>query len=204
MSHNTYPITVGVDIQNDFCPGGNLAVANGDAVVSPFNAVAQATRDAGGTVVFTRDWHPAETTHFDAWPVHCVAETTGAAFHPQLNVQAGDIIVSKGTLKDEDAYSGFDARTPDGASLEDLVEEKLKTFEKVVMYIGGLATDYCVKATVLDAVALQERIGEHRLAVVAIENCMMPVNVHEHDGTNAVNTMKAHGVTFIDSSEVQL
>jgi nicotinamidase/pyrazinamidase len=204
MTHNSYPLTVGVDIQNDFCPGGNLAVKDGDMVVEPFNVVAQATRDAGGTVVFTRDWHPAVTNHFEAWPVHCVADTVGAAFHPNLNVLPGDIVVSKGTLQDEDAYSGFDALSPTGVSIETIVEEKLKTYEKVVMRIGGLATDYCVKATILDALALQERVGKHRLAVIALENCMMPVNVDEHDGEQAIEMMKAHGALFMNSAEVQL
>jgi nicotinamidase/pyrazinamidase len=204
MKHNTFPIAVGVDIQNDFCPGGNLAVPDGDTIVAPFNTVTQETREAGGIVVFTRDWHPSATNHFDSWPVHCVADTGGAAFHSELDIQPVDIIVSKGTQVDEDAYSGFDALTASGVSLEDLVEEKLKSFEKVVMLIGGLATDYCVKATVLDALALQERIGQHRLTVFALENCMKAVNIAETDGAKAIAEMKVHGAVFIDSREVQL
>lgn len=204
MNHNTFPIAIGVDIQNDFCPGGSLAVPEGDAIVTPFNTVAQATRDAGGTVVFTRDWHPAATTHFDAWPVHCVAETTGAAFHPKLDIQTTDFVISKGTQVDEDAYSGFDALSVEGTSLEDIIEEKLQLHEKVALYIGGLATDYCVKATVLDALALQERVGGHRLAVIALQDCMKAVNVAPDDGETALAAMKAHGAMFIDSTEVQL
>lgn len=204
MNHNTFPIAVGVDIQNDFCPDGNLAVPSGDVIVAPFNTVAKATRAAGGDVVFTRDWHPATTSHFDAWPVHCVAETNGAAFHPELDVQTGDFVISKGTKVDEDAYSGFDALTNDGVSLEEMIEAKLNHYEKVALYIGGLATDYCVKATVLDALALQERIGHHQLAVIALEDCMKAVNIAEDDGEKAVAAMKAHGAVFMDSTEVQL
>jgi nicotinamidase/pyrazinamidase len=204
MNHNTFPIAIGVDIQNDFCPDGSLPVPSGDTIVAPFNKVAKATREAGGSVVYTRDWHPATTTHFDAWPVHCVAETTGAAFHPDLDVQTGDFVISKGTKVDEDAYSGFDALTPDGTSLEEIIEAKLQKYEKVVLRIGGLATDYCLQATVLDALALQERIGASRLAVIALEDCMKAVNIAEDDGKKAVANMKAHGAVFMDSTEVQL
>ncbi len=102
MNKNTFPsfdrlVTVGVDIQNDFCPGGSLAVPEGDQVIEPMNNVLRYTRESGGQVVLTRDWHPETTPHFDKWPVHCVAETEGAAFHPDLNVKESDIIINKGT-----------------------------------------------------------------------------------------------------------
>ncbi len=204
MNHNAFPIAVGVDIQNDFCSDGNLAVPNGDGIIEPFNALAQQTRDAGGLVVFTRDWHPAQTSHFDDWPVHCVENTIGAAFHSALDVQSQDIILSKGMGTTENAYSGFDGISPHGITLEDIVETELAKHAKAVMLIGGLATDYCVKATLLDALALQERIGEHKLAVIALENCMKAVNIVADDGAKAIETMKAHGVEFMNSGEVQL
>jgi nicotinamidase/pyrazinamidase len=204
MKNETFPIAIGVDIQNDFCPEGALPVTDGDAIVAPFNRLAERVRIAGGKAIFTRDWHPAQTTHFNEWPVHCVAETNGGAFHPELVVKETDTVLSKGTKVDEDAYSGFDALTPDGVSLEDIIELKLEKYEKVVLQIGGLATDYCVKATVLDALALQERIGHHRLAVIALEDCMKAVNIAEDDGKKAVDTMRSHGAVFMNSTEVQL
>ena len=192
-------ITVGVDIQNDFCPNGSLAVPNGDSIVAPFNKVAAETRERGGTVVFTRDWHPVETTHFNDWPVHCVKDTPGAAFHPDLDVQDTDIIISKGMGAQENAYSGFDGVSAHGITLEDIIETELAHHNKVIIQIGGLATDYCVKATVLDALQLKNRTGE-RIGIVALANAMAAVNIKPHDGEHALSEMRAAGVEFREVS----
>lgn len=131
-----------VDVQNDFCPGGSLAVTEGDAVVPVLNRLAPQF----GTVVATRDWHPADHRSFAAqggpWPVHCVAGTPGAGFHPALEQQSVDLVVQKATTPEQEAYSGFD-----GTDLAD----QLRARGVRRVYVGGLALDYCVDATALDA-----------------------------------------------------
>lgn len=189
-------MAVGVDMQNDFCPGGTLAVPHGDDVIEPFNAIATATRAANGTVVFTRDWHPPVTSHFDNWPPHCIAGTDGANFHRDLLISNSDYIISKGTQVDEDAYSGFQGATPDGNTLTSIITQELTTKRHLVVAIGGLATDYCVKATVLDALALRETIGTDRLTVIALHGCMRAVNINPGDERRALNEMQAAGAMF--------
>ncbi|HKZ77807.1 MAG TPA: isochorismatase family protein, partial [Pyrinomonadaceae bacterium] len=133
-----------VDVQNDFCPGGALPVAHGDEVVGPLNKLIEEFLSRGEPVFKSRDWHPPTTKHFTAyggtWPVHCVQNTHGAQFHPDLLDDIHIRVVSKG-LGDEDCYSAFD-----GTDL-DLQLRRLGVEE---LWIGGLATDYCVKNTVLD------------------------------------------------------
>lgn len=131
-----------VDVQNDFCPGGTLAVADGDAVVSIINALAPRF----GTVVATQDWHPVDhrsfAPHGGPWPIHCVAGTTGATFHPSLATAPIDLTVRKAILASEEAYSGFDGT--------DLAQQlQARGIQRV--YVAGLALDYCVDATALDA-----------------------------------------------------
>jgi len=149
-SGNTGPLAPGtalvvVDVQNDFCPGGALPVPGGDRVVPVINRIAARFRSAGLPVVFTRDWHPDGHSSFQGrggpWPAHCVSETNGAAFHPDLDVAAGDMIISKATVEGRDAYSGFEETGLAGILRERGVGRIL---------VGGLATEYCVKATVLD------------------------------------------------------
>ncbi len=189
-------MAIGVDMQNDFCPGGSLAVPNGDDVIAPFNAFAAKIRQADGSVVFTRDWHPAQTDHFDSWPPHCIAGTAGAEFHKDLIIKNNDLIISKGTGVDEDAYSGFQGVTPEGKTLEAIIADELANKQRVVLGIGGLATDYCVKATVLDALQLSESIGDQRLLVVALRSCMRAVNIKPDDGRIALEQMRTAGALF--------
>src|SRR3954471_16416921 len=140
-----------IDVQRDFCPGGSLAVVGGDAVVAPLNSAAQRWADADRLVVATRDWHPARTIHFQAyggpWPPHCVQGTPGAEFHPALRLPESAIVVSSGMEENEDGYSAFEAQDPAGRAVADL----LRDLGVQRLYVGGLATDYCVKASVLDA-----------------------------------------------------
>lgn len=202
MTHNreTGYITVGVDIQNDFCPGGSLAVPNGDEIIAPFNAILAETRALGGKVVLTRDWHPAQTTHFDEWPAHCVQGTVGAEFHPGLALGEEDIVLSKGMDADENAYSGFDGVSQHGITLEDIVETELAHHNNIVMRIGGLATDYCDLATVLDALQLKERVGK-RMSVVVLADCMRAVNINPNDGHDALEKMKQAGAIFAETRQ---
>jgi nicotinamidase/pyrazinamidase len=140
-----------VDVQNDFVPGGALPVPEGDRVVPVLNEYIQRFHQAGLPVYFSRDWHPAETKHFraygGAWPPHCIQETPGAAFHAQLQVPQDAVIVTKGVDPEEDAYSAFQGRTPD----DEPFAERLLRDGVEHLYVGGLATDYCVRASALDA-----------------------------------------------------
>jgi nicotinamidase/pyrazinamidase len=134
-----------VDVQCDFLPGGALAVPEGDAVIPVLNRWIEATDDADVPTFFTRDWHPADHVSFEPggpWPPHCVQDTPGAAFDERLLIPDDVTVVSKATRAGAEAYSGFDTT--------DLAEGlRARGVERV--FVGGLATDYCVRATVLDA-----------------------------------------------------
>ena len=173
-----------VDVQNDFCPGGALGVARGDEVIAPLNSLIGRFLARGDLVVKSRDWHPPETKHFakhgGAWPVHCVRDTLGAAFHPALSDDPRIIIISKGT-GDEDNYSAFD-----GTALAELLRQH--AVEEV--WVGGLATDYCVKNTVLDA-------AREGFRVKAIEDAMRAVDLEPHHGTQAIDEMRRAGAEVI-------
>jgi nicotinamidase/pyrazinamidase len=140
-----------VDVQNDFCAGGALAVDGSAPVVAALNRhIAEFTR-AGATIYASRDWHPLHTSHFKThggpWPVHCVQETAGARFHPDLRLPPDTIVISKGTDPASAGYSAFEGTTPDGRPfLADLRQRHVDH-----LYVGGLATDYCVRHSVVDA-----------------------------------------------------
>ena len=174
-----------VDVQNDFCPGGSLAVARGDEVVAPLNKLMLEFFDRNEPVYKTRDWHPAKTNHFAAyggtWPVHCVQETHGAEFHPDLLDDPRVTIISKGIDERADGYSGFD-----GTNLAQLLRDE--GVDEV--WVGGLATDYCVKHTVLDAL----RAG---FKVKALADAMRPVNINSQDGEHAIAEMRAAGAEIV-------
>jgi nicotinamidase/pyrazinamidase len=175
-----------VDVQNDFCPGGALPVPDGAAVVAPINALVDRFRADGSPIYASRDWHPAVTRHFAAsggeWPPHCVAGSAGASFHPALMLPDSATIVSKGTDPDADGYSAFDGRTAAGAGLADLLRSRGITH----LVVGGLATDYCVRASVLDAL----RLG-FRVTVVA--DAIRGVELRPGDTVRAIEEMKAAG-----------
>jgi nicotinamidase/pyrazinamidase len=140
-----------VDVQNDFCPGGALAVPDGDRVIPVLNRAIEQFEAKGSPIYASRDWHPSDTTHFrergGPWPPHCVADTSGAAFHPQLRLPDDTIVISKGQDRRDDGYSAFEGVTGGGRTLV----EDLRARGVTALYVGGLATDYCVRATVLDA-----------------------------------------------------
>ena len=178
-----------VDVQNDFCPGGSLAVANGDEVVAPLNKLIKEFLDRGEPVYKARDWHPEKAKHFEVyggtWPVHCVQGTPGADFHAGLLDDPRITIISKGTDESADGYSGFDGTTLAQMLRDSGVEE---------VWIGGLATDYCVKHTVLGA----RREG---FEVKALADAMRPVNVKPNDGTQAVAEMRAAGAEVVGNAK---
>lgn len=215
---NTRLVQINVDVQNDFCPGGSLAVTAGDEVVAPLNKLAQTVRETeGGLVVSTRDFHPEHTSHFGdgegQWPVHCVAGTEGAEFHPDLDVDEKDLIVTKGDKPGEDAYSGFDGHVSLQAVIGDFGEDRgLRTsLEKALLnkmsytdatvLIGGLATDYCVRATVLDALKLRKKTTS-KIAVYALTDAMRAVNIQEADGAEALAEMEAAGAIMTTTDEL--
>ncbi|PYM21291.1 MAG: nicotinamidase [Candidatus Rokuibacteriota bacterium] len=178
-----------VDVQNDFCPGGALPVPDGDRVVPVLNRYAARFASLGGIVFATRDWHPARTKHFKefggVWPPHCVQDTSGAAFHPELSLPKGAQVVSKGMDTDQDAYSAFQAESDDGQPFAAaLAEHGVQR-----LFIGGLATDYCVKATALDALA-------NGFEVVILEDAVRAVEVEPGDGARAFDEIAAAGGRF--------
>jgi nicotinamidase/pyrazinamidase len=182
-----------VDPQNDFCPGGSLGVPEGDRVVPVLNAWAEAARRAAAPVFVSRDWHPARTTHFKefggVWPPHCVIGTRGADFHPGLKLPVEAIVISKGLGETDDAYSAFQARDDSGVGLRTLLERaKIQH-----LYIGGLATDYCVRSTTLDALSSGYR-------VTLIRDGMRAVNLQPDDGSQALAEMLAAGAVEANRS----
>ncbi|GIV20473.1 MAG: nicotinamidase [Armatimonadota bacterium] len=184
-----------VDVQNDFCPGGALPVPEGDQVVPVLNRAIERLRQAGTPIIASRDWHPEKSTHFAAyggqWPVHCVQNTEGAAFHPDLRLPDDAIIVSKGMGENEDAYSAFDARTEEGTPLEDLL--RAKGVQRLV--VGGLATDYCVRASVLGAL-------ERGFEVLVLKDAVRGVDVQPGDSEKALAEMQSKGAKLVALEEI--
>lgn len=179
-----------VDVQTDFCPGGALEVREGDRVIPGLNSVIEAFTAHGLPAFFTRDWHPPDHVSFRAqggpWPPHCVAGTKGAEFHPDLNVPSGAVIVSKGTSSEKEAYSGFQ-----GTDLE----ERLLHARTEEVVLGGLATDYCVRATALDALSAG-------FGVSVLEDCVKAVDAKAGDGARALEELRRGGAVITDSHSV--
>ena len=179
-----------VDVQNDFCPGGALAVADGDAIIPLINAMTPCF----ATVVFTRDWHPADHCSFSvapefvdgSWPAHCVADSHGAAIHADLNLPEDPLFVNKGTDPAKEAYSDFEGT--------DLAERLRKRGIKRLV-VCGLATDYCVKATVLDGL-------DHGFDVAVVQDACRAVDVPAGTGQQALNDLEASGATLCMAKEI--
>lgn len=173
-----------VDLQRDFCAGGALGIATADAIVPVVNQI----MGRYDLVLASKDWHPYVTIHFEKWPVHCVAETNGAEFHQDLESHHIDHVFLKGTYNRDDGYSAFEATN-------DNLDLYLKKQGITDIDICGLATDYCVKATVLDAL----KAGYN---VRVITDAIDAVNLATHDGEKALDEMATAGAVRIASSEV--
>ena len=180
-----------VDVQNDFCPGGALAVPDGDAVVPVLNRWVAEAETSGVPVFASRDWHPANHVSFKErggpWPPHCVEGTRGAAFHPDLRLPPDAIVISKGDDPQRAGYSAFDGRTPAGRPLlSDLRDRQIDS-----VYVAGLTAEYCVKQTVLDA----RTAGLH---VVALRDAIAGIEAQPGDADRAIADMAKAGAEVAD------
>jgi nicotinamidase/pyrazinamidase len=175
-----------VDLQNDFCPGGALGVPGGDEIVPAINRAIAYFSDHALPIFASRDWHPEKTSHFraygGAWPPHCIQGTAGAGFHPALQLPPEVRIVSKGMNPDSDDYSAFHARDNEGAPVAAL----LAALGVSHIVICGLATDYCVKETAIEA----RRCG---LSVTVLTDAVRGVDVTPGDSERAMAAMTAAG-----------
>ena len=175
-----------VDVQNDFCTGGTLAVPDGEKVVPVINRI----MDRFGIIVASKDWHPKKTEHFEKWPVHCVQDTYGAAFHPQLDVEKIQEVFLKGTSSKDDGYSAFEATSND-------LELFLRSHKIDDLYVCGLATDYCVLSSALDA-------HKKGFNVLVIEDAIRGVDLVKGDAERAIEEMKHMGIVFVQSDQIPL
>jgi len=180
-----------VDVQNDFLPGGRLGVNDGDAVVPVLNRYIARFREAGLPIVATRDWHPPGHCSFTAqggiWPEHCVADTDGAAFAAGLELPDDAMVVSKADTVEADAYSGFQ-----GTELAAQLSRRGVTR----VFVGGLATDYCVLNTVRDALAAD-------FEAILLADAVRAVDVEPGDGDRAIKDMRAQGATTITVEDIE-
>ncbi len=186
-----------VDVQNDFVdPSGSLYVRDAENAVSPINARISSARDEGRLIVYTQDWHPEVTPHFEKdggiWPVHCVGGTWGAELYPELLTADGAEVVQKG-VDGEDGYSGFSVRDAETlASSSTRLESLLRDHGVTDVTVIGIATDYCVKETALDAL----RLGFNTTIVLS---CMRGVDLQPGDSEAAVAAMANAGARVLES-----
>jgi nicotinamidase/pyrazinamidase len=186
-----------VDVQNDFLPGGALGVSEGDEIVPVLNDYLGRFHEAGLTIYATRDWHPEVTQHFSRygglWPPHCIQGTSGAAFYLGLRLPPETIVVSKGMDPQTDSYSCFDAFEADGTPMA----ESLRRRGVERLYVGGLATDYCVRSSVIAAAREGFRI------TVLIDGCR-GVNLKPHDSEKAIVDMVREGADLTTLERLQI
>lgn len=199
-----------IDLQNDFCPGGALAVADGDAVIAVANQAIAACRDRGDWTIASQDWHPAQHRSFAVnssgrigelgeleglpqvwWPVHCVQESAGAEFHPRLQQRQIDAVFRKGQDPAIDSYSAF---FDNGHRAKTALDDWLRERNVSALTIMGLATDYCVKFSVLDALQLG-------YAVRVITDGCRGVNLQPGDSEHALQTMQQAGAQLVTLSQ---
>lgn len=173
-----------VDLQNDFCPGGALATPYGDKIVPVINGIL----DKFPVVLASKDWHPEDSIHFDIWPLHCVANTRGAELHPDLQQEKIQDILLKGTSGKDDGYSAFEATNIDLVSY--LKSEGVKQ-----LYVCGLTTEYCVKATALSGL-------QNGFETCLITDAVEGVRAREGDVEAALEEMKQKGVQMVSSKEL--
>ena len=179
-----------VDLQNDFCPGGALAIPEGDKIIPNINKYIRIFTKAQLPIFASRDWHPVRTKHFKdfggAWPVHCIQNTRGAAFHLKLKLPKEAILLYKGMDPEKDSYSVFQAEDDSGLIFLNLL--KIRGIKEI--YICGLATDYCVKSSALDALKFGFKV---KLLVDGIKG----VDLKEGDSQRAIAEMIKKGAKKI-------
>jgi nicotinamidase/pyrazinamidase len=185
-----------VDMQNCFLPGGNLAIPGSDRVIKPVNRMIRIFEHRGLPLAFSRDWHPADHISFKEqggpWPAHGVAGTEDAAFSPALDLPVTAAVFSKATEKNSEEYSAFLAKTDNGITLQSWLEKhKIKR-----VWIGGLATDYCVLNTVAD-------LRKAGYAVFVLTDAVHAVNVTTGDGERALAEMASQGAEMVKTSQVE-
>jgi nicotinamidase/pyrazinamidase len=195
VTDNPKAALIVVDVQKDFCPGGALAAPGGDDIIPVLNRYVADARTRDITVYASRDWHPERTSHFKdyggQWPPHCVQESPGAQFHADLNLPPDAVIVSKGDDPQRHGYSAFDGRTSDGKTLlHDLRDRHITR-----VYVTGIATDYCVKATALDAL-------QAGLEVRVLPDAMTGIDLRPGDAQRALDEMSAAGARIVRSLDV--
>jgi len=181
-----------IDIQNDFCPGGALAVENGDEVIEPLNRLASLFASKEGRVVVTQDWHPSDHSSFGIWPSHCVQGAIGAEFHTALNLEPVNLIIRKGFRKQLDSYSAFfenDRLTSTG------LDGYLKALSVDTLVLGGLATDYCVLYSALDAAALGYK-------TIVAHDAIRGVDLPAGSVDRALKLLDESGIIIIESGEL--
>ncbi|MEW6008759.1 MAG: bifunctional nicotinamidase/pyrazinamidase [Candidatus Omnitrophota bacterium] len=185
-----------VDVQNDFCPAGALAVPEGDKIIPVLNQYINIFSKHNLPIFASRDWHPKKTKHFKQfggrWPAHCIADTKGANFHPKLKLPQQAIVISKGMDPEEENYSAFQGQDSNGTAFLNLL--KILGIEE--LFVGGLATDYCVKSSVLDAVKFGFKV---KLLIDAVKG----VNVEKGDSEIAIKEMALVGVKTIILEKIQ-
>jgi nicotinamidase/pyrazinamidase len=186
LSVGPHDALVVVDVQTDFLPGGALAVASGDRIFAPIDALAPRFR----RVYATRDWHPPDHSsyaqHGGPWPVHCVAGTRGAAFDQRLDLKNIDVVIDKGVDRATDGYSGF-------AATQLANDLRIHGIKRV--FVCGLATDYCVKATALDA-------HSAGFAAVVVADASAAVDVQPGDEAKALEELRAAGIAVVQSGDI--
>jgi nicotinamidase/pyrazinamidase len=180
------------DIQVDFCPGGALAVPGGDQIIPVINDAIRLFHAGRLPIIAVRDWHPPKHVSFNEqggpWPVHCVRMSKGAQFHPELVLPPGTVVVSKATDPEREAYSAFEGTT---------LEDRLRELHAERLFVTGLATDYCVRQTVLDA----RRLG---FQVVVLEDAVRGIDATPGDSARAMDEMRAAGAVVAGSSAIGL
>lgn len=174
-----------VDVQRDFCPGGALAAPKGNEIIPFINNLMNKFK----LIIASKDWHPAKTVHFENWPPHCIRGTEGAEFHPGLIQEKIDTVVLKGTGNNDDGYSAFEATNLD-------MVHWLKKRQVNTVFVTGIATEYCVMSTAMDAL----KSGFKTYCVV---DAIAPVNVHPTDDQTALRNMQHAGIILIDSGKIQ-
>ena len=182
-----------IDVQNDFCPGGALSVEGGDEVIAPLNSLSSLFAAAGGRVVATQDWHPAGHVSFGIWPEHCVCGEKGAELHSALDLKNINLIIRKGFRINLDSYSAFfenDRETSTG------LDGYLKALSIDTLVLGGLATDYCVLYSALDAVKLGYK-------TIVASDAVRGVNYPANSVELALKQLKEAGVVLAAPGEIQ-